>query len=194
MAGDGLCLPVLVILAYPRSYALCTPEGSHTAYHVHCGGTGKIVKTKGAEPTAAPDPVPADRIYESTDDNRIEAVGDELRSFCHGSTDNRCCSGTEYRLENQKCRGGKGRTILPSDKEVDKPNEGVGLSLSSHAKHEAKAKDPENRTAETEVHQVLHDDVSCILCPGEPRFDHGKTCLHEEDQHRAEQDPQGVYR
>ena len=61
------------------------------------------------------------------------------------------------------------------------------------AKHDAKSRKPEQRGADGKIHQVLHDDVACILSSCKAGLYHGKTCLHEEYKGCAQQDPDCVY-
>ena len=48
------------------------------------------------------------------------------------------------------------------------------------SKHQPKPCQPEGRCADAEIHQVLHQNISCILCPGKSGFTHGESRLHEE--------------
>ena len=44
-----------------------------------------------------------------------------------------------------------------------------------------------------EVHQVFHDNVTCVFCSGETGFNHCEACLHEEDKRGANKHPDCVY-
>ena len=57
------------------------------------------------------------------------------------------------------------------------------------AVHDTVAKANENDRTNTEIHEVLHDDVAGVLGPGKAALHHGKAALHEEDQHSANQKP-----
>ena len=46
---------------------------------------GKIMKTHGAEPAAAPDPMPRDRINNRADQNTVDTVNRKLRPFGHST-------------------------------------------------------------------------------------------------------------
>jgi hypothetical protein len=43
-----------------------------------------------------------------------------------------------------------------------------------------------------EVENVLHENVGRILGPDETRLDHPEPGLHEEDQERSQEHPEGV--
>ena len=58
--------------------------------------------------------------------------------------------------------------------------------------HNPETEQPVQRGSDAEVHQVLHQDIACILGPGKAGFTHGKSGLHEEDQRCAEQHPDSV--
>jgi len=46
---------------------------------------GKIMKTHGAKPAAAPDPMPRDRINNRADQNTVDTVNRKLRPFGHST-------------------------------------------------------------------------------------------------------------
>ena len=62
------------------------------------------------------------------------------------------------------------------------------------AEHDAEAEDPEDRRAEREVHQVLHNDIAGILCSGEAGLNHCEAGLHKEYQRRRNKRPAYVHR
>ena len=55
--------------------------------------------------------------------------------------------------------------------------------------HDGVAQESEHHRADTEVHQVLHDDVAGVLRPGEACLHHRKACLHPEYQCGSDQKP-----
>ena len=44
------------------------------------------------------------------------------------------------------------------------------------------------------LEEVFHQDIAGVLGPGEARLAHGEARLHQEDQGRSQQDPNGVDR
>ena len=50
----------------------------------------------------------------------------------------------------------------------------------------------EHDGTDTEVHQVLHDDVTSIFRSGKSCLHHRETCLHPEHQCRTDQEPDAV--
>ena len=50
------------------------------------------------------------------------------------------------------------------------------------AVHDTVAKANENDRTNTEIHEVLHDDVAGVLCAGKSGLHHGKSALHEENE------------
>lgn len=62
------------------------------------------------------------------------------------------------------------------------------------AEHEAEAEEPEENRPQSEIHEVLHDDIAGVFGPRQARFQHGETRLHEEDQGRTEENPNRVDR
>ena len=56
----------------------------------------------------------------------------------------------------------------------------------------AKAEKPVQGRADTEVHQVFHQNIAGVLGPGKAGLAHRKARLHEENQGSAQQDPNGV--
>jgi hypothetical protein len=62
------------------------------------------------------------------------------------------------------------------------------------AEHKSKAYQPEGRSANAKVHQILHQDISGIFCSGKTCFTHRKTCLHEKYHCCSKQYPDCVNR
>ena len=145
------------------------------------------------EPSAAPDPVAGNGIDQQGDGGGVDAVGAELGALRHSAGDDGGGGGAEDGLENgvgpQGDAGGKDAAVILHDHGV-KPAEEAG----ARAEHDAEADKPEAGGADAEVHQVLHQDVAGVFGPGEACFAHGEARLHEKDQRRAQQDPNGVDR
>ena len=68
---------------------------------------------------------------------------------------------TEYGLEDQ------GRPVVALTDNAVSEEIKASEERACRAEHDAEAEDPEDRRAEREVHQVLHNDVAGILCSGE---------------------------
>ena len=51
----------------------------------------------------------------------------------------------------------------------------------------------EKEGTENEIHHILHTDISRIFRPGEARFDHCKSRLHEINQKCAEHGPYNIH-
>ena len=58
---------------------------------------------------------------------------------------------------------------------------------------QAETDQDEYNRADTEVHQVLHDDIAGIFGSGKAGFHHCKASLHPENQCRADQIPYTPY-
>ena len=80
-----------------------TDECSNTTNHMNSTGTCKIMKSHLADKSAAPDPVTGYRIYNETDQQTVDTVGDEFSTLCHGTGYDGSRSSTEYSLEDEKC-------------------------------------------------------------------------------------------
>ena len=139
------------------------------------------------EPAAAPDPVSGDRIDQERDQNGIDAVGGEFRTFSHRAGDDRRRGRTEDGLEEEvdqrriACIAG----VIVSDEEIRRADDAADV----FPEHEPEAQDPENDGTKRKVHEILHDDVACILCSREPSLHHRKSRLHEEYQNSPQQCP-----
>ena len=123
----------------------------------------------------------------------INAIGGKLGAFRHCTGDDGGRGGAKYRLENgvgpQGYARGKNVAVIPHNERVD-PAKG----RRSRAEHDAKADQPIQRCADAEIHQVFHQDIAGVLGSCEACLAHGKARLHEENQGRAQQDPDGVCR
>ena len=191
VAQNRLGLSVSAVLADPGAKHLGADQGAYAAHHVDAGGTGKIVEAQLTEPAAAPDPVAGDGVDQQGNGGGVDAVCAELGAFCHGTGDDGGGGGAEHGLENgvgpQGNAGGKDVAVVLHNHGV-KPAEQAGACT----EHDAEAHQPEAGGADAEVHQVLHQDVAGVFGTGEACFAHGEACLHEKDQRRAQQNPDGV--
>ena len=129
-----------------------------------------------------------DEFIYSTHGREMHEVCAELRTLGHGARDDRGGCGAEHGLEDKECRlrdvRGHGRT----------EREGVGYESGEGVgtEHYAEAEEPEEQRAETEVEQVLHEDVGRVLRTGESGLDRCESHLHHEYQDCREQYPYGV--
>ena len=193
VARDGVDGAVLVVLADARAEHVGADERADAADHVDSRGTGEIMEAHLAEPAAAPDPMTRDRVDDHADEDAVNAVSGELRALCHRAGDDCRRRRAEHRLENHIRHRRIARVVrdLPVlYEEIRRADDAADVI----AEHQAKADDPEDHRAEREVHDILHDDVAGVLRPREARLDHRETRLHEEDERRAEEHPDGIYR
>ena len=132
------------------------------------------------QPAAAPDPMAGDRIDDQADDAGIETIGRKFCAFRHGARNDRRSRCTEDRLENQirvkRHAFRQDGRVIAAGQEIKPADE-----FARPGKHNAEADQPEDGCADTEIHQVFHDDIPGVFGACEAGFDHGKTCLHEED-------------
>ena len=135
------------------------------------------------QPSAAPDPVCFNRIDQSRNDAGVNAVGQELRPLCHSAGHDRRCGRTKHQVK-YKVGPVKIRIICKNIKTrlTDQPH---------HVLSQKKAETNQDKhdCSNTEVHQVLHQNVTCILSPGKACLHHSKPCLHPEHQCSADQKP-----
>lgn len=187
VAEYGVGLAVLVLAdtgPYHRRANQCEPS----ARRVYDGRAGEVVESQRREPSAAPCPVARYGVDEGRDEDTVYEVCAELRTLGHGARDDRGGCGAEHGLEDEECRlrdvRGHGRT----------EREGVGYESGKGvgAEHYAEAEEPEEQRAETEVEQVLHEDVGRVLRAGESGLDRCESHLHHEYQDCREQYPYGV--
>jgi len=79
---------------------------------------------------------------------------------------------------------------------------GIGTSIkeektganptTGNTKHQTETKHPKNDRTKGDVHQVFHDNVTNIFSPGKTGLNHGKTCLHKENQKSCQAGPENV--
>ena len=165
----------------------------NTTDHMNGTGTCEIMKSHLTDKSAAPDPVTGYRINNETDQKTVDTVGDELGTFCHGTgyDGGRCCA--EYSLEDQECpewnsvRKHCVSVVCLCGDSADLAEETVSCT-----EHDTETNQPEDRSTDTEVHQVFHNDITCVFCSCESCFDHCESGLHEKDQRCTEEDPDCV--
>ena len=193
VAQDGPGPALVVVFADPGTQDSCADAGAHAAHHVNRRGTRKVMESQSAQPAAAPDPVAGNGIDEGGDAERVEAVGNEPGPLRHSPGDDGGRRGAEDRLENEVGKqghpGGQDGVIVPSDEGVQPSDDGPGPG-----KHQSKAQKPVSRCANAEVHEVLHQDIAGVLGSGKACLAHGEARLHQEDQSRSQQNPDGADR
>ena len=182
-----LSVRIVTEFTYTRSEQLSADKRRYSADHMNCAGAGKIVKTDAREPSATPYPVCLDRIYDRRDNSGIDAVGEEFRSLCHRAGDygRRSCAENKVEYKARKVE------IRICSKEVK-----AGLTDESHkifSHKQTEAYQYKYHGAYTEVHEVLHYNVSGIFRPREARLYHCKACLHPKYKCRAYQEPNSEY-
>ena len=72
------------------------------------------------------------------------------------------------------------------DVKAESAHESMKDILSKHQR--SAAYEPHDR-ADAEIHQVLHDDVAGVLCPGETSLAHCESGLHPEDEGSSDEEP-----
>ena len=181
-------LAILSVLADTGTEDCSTDKGGNAADHVYRRGACEVVEAKLCEPAAAPDPVTGDRIDDRRNNHRVNAVCREFGALCHRTGNNGRSSCTEYGLENQ------GRPVVALTDNAVREEIKAAEEWACRTEHDAEAENPEDRRAEREVHQVLHNDVAGILCSGEAGLNHCEARLHEEYQRRRNKRPAYVHR
>ena len=106
MAGEGIYLRDLTALvaaklAHPGPKNLGANQGADAAHHMDGAGAGKIVEAHLGQPAAAPNPVRLNGVDQCRDHSRIDTVGQEFRSFRHGTGYDGSCSGTEHQVKHK---------------------------------------------------------------------------------------------
>ena len=117
MAREGIYLRDLTALvaakfAHPGPKNLGANQGADAAHHMDGAGAGKIVEAHLGQPAAAPNPVRLNGVDQCRDHSRIDAVGQEFRSFRHSTGYDGSCSGTEHQVKHKvrpvkRCIAGK---------------------------------------------------------------------------------------
>ena len=171
---------LLAELADTGAKDLGAHQSGDAAHHVNGAGAGKIVEAQLSQPAAAPDPVRLDGIDQGRDDAGVDAVTQEFGTLCHSAGDDGRRSGAEDQIEYE---------VGPVEAPIGCEDIKAGLADQADqilTQQEAEADENEDHCTDTEVHQVLHDDVTCIFGAGKASFHHGKAGLHPEDQRSAD--------
>ena len=147
----------------------------HIAKGRHHEAVGSII----AEPATTPCPVSLDGIDEQRDESTIEQIHRELGALSHSTADDGGRGGTEYGLENQETLYGQVAFIESKVAPVGHADESSTLAT----EHESEAEEEEQKRAEHEVDEVLHQDVCGVLTAGKTSLTQRKTRLHKEYQH-----------
>ena len=198
MTGDGVDLDhlaggVLDVLANTGAKEDGAYQSGDAAHHVDGAGTSVIVEAQLAQPAAAPDPMGFDGIDEQGNDCGINAVGGELGALCHSAGDDGGGGGTEDQVEHEGGSGGEALSRACDEGLEVAPQLHVGQTDQTEQgifpHHQGVTQEGKDDGANAEVHQVLHDDVACVLRSGKACLYHGEAGLHPEDQSGADQIP-----
>ena len=146
-----------------------------------CGGAGKIMEAQLGQPAPTPDPASGDRVNHQGNSGRVDTVSAELGALCHSPRDNGGRSSAEHCLEDgvgpQRDPRRKDTAVIPHDQGIDGAEQGGAA-----AEHDAEAHQPETGRTDTEVHQILHQDISRVFRPCKACLTHGEAGLHKEHQ------------
>ena len=156
--------------------------------HMHCRAARKVVEAQLAQPAAAPDPMPADRVNDQAYGYAVNAIRKELGALRHRAGDDGGRRGAEHRLKNDERPGRERAAVIAQDERVEPADQ-----RAVPREHDAEACQPKGNGAEGKIHQVFHDDVARIFGACQAGLHHRKARLHEEYQRRAQQHPNGVY-
>ena len=170
-------LSALVLLKLTDSWPQhpCSDKRADSTDHMDAVGTRVIMEAPLCQETTAPGPVRLNRVDHRGNDGRIDTIARKLRSLRHRTRYNRRSCRAEHEVEN-KC-GIIERTILR--KYIKAETAGKAFQ-DVRPEHQGCSADKPHHGSDTEIHQVLHDDVSGVLRPGEACLAHGKACLHPE--------------
>ncbi len=180
---DGIGRTVRVELAEARSEHPRGDKPGHPAYRVHHSRPGEVVEAKAGEPTAAPHPVPDDRVDERRKDKRVGQVGCELHSLRDGTRDDRRRRSGEHGLEEPEYLHRK-----PLDGRLD-PREEPSLGPEEKPLGAIHDRVPEDEVPERggrEIEEILHQHQA--------GFQYAEASLHEEHQDRRDEDPERAHR
>ena len=172
------------ILPDPGSEYNRAHQRRQPADHMNHAGTRKVDEGEPGKPAASPYPSGFDGIDDQADDRGVQAVRRKPGPLRHGAGDDGCRGRAEDKLEDERgpveaLKVGKHPPVGYADQ--------AEPSVVAH--HQTVAEKNKNNGADAEVHQILHDDVAGVLCPGKARLDHGKPALHEEHQNCADKEP-----
>ena len=156
VAGDGVGLAVLVVLADAGTQQGRAQHGDDSADVVDGCRTGKVVEAHALEPAAAPHPVAADGVDHQRNGCGVDAVGFEVGALGHGAGDDGGCRCAEDSLEHdvhpQRDVEAQMR-IITLNEGVEPADESAGA-----AEHQAEADEPVAGRADAKIHifDVLH--------------------------------------
>ena len=185
---DRASLAVLGVLADTGTEDSRADQSGNAADHMYRRGACEIMEAKLCEPAAAPDPVTGNRVDDCRNNHRVNAVCRELGALCHRAGNDGSGRRAEHGLEDQR------RPVVALADYAVSEEIKAAEERACRTEHDAEAEDPEDRRAEREIHQVLHDDVAGVLRTGEAGLNHRKAGLHEEYQRRCDERPAYVYR
>ena len=163
-------------------------ECAHAADRMNGGRACKIMEAARDKPTLRiPHPAGFDRIDDSRNNGRIDAVCAEFGTFCHSARNDgsRRCAEHEVKYKtgsvglDKRAEIGEYLHIRHADK--------TEQIVFRH--HQRKADENKRNCADAEVHKVLHNDVAGVFGSGKASFYHGKACLHEENKCGSDQIP-----
>ena len=166
-----------------------TDQCGDTADGVDRGGTCEIVETKLRKPALrVPNPTGFNGVNKQRNDAGVNAIGDELRALCHGAGYDGGCRCAEHKVEYE----GRSHSVLEEPTEIGEDLKIRNADKSAYiilGHHEREAEQYENNRTDTEIHEVLHDDVAGIFRTGETGLNHGEPGLHEEHECGSDQEP-----
>ena len=179
---------ILNIFAKTGTNHNCTDQCGQASNRVDGSGTREIVEAPLRKPTLRiPDPACLNRINDKRDHTGINTIRNKFCSLCHSPRNNGCGGSTEHKVKY------KARSIfldkstkIGKDIEIRYSDETKNVILSHH---QSEAQQNEHNRSDAEVHQVLHNDVTCILSSGKACFNHCKSCLHKEYKRCSNQKP-----
>ena len=132
------------------------------------------METDLCQPAAAPCPVSFNWVDHSGYNCRIDTVGKESCSFSHSTRYDGSSGCTEYKVKYE---------IGPVKICIICKNVKAWLSDKTHkifTKKQTKTDQDKHNSTNTKIHQILHQDISCIFCSGKTSLNHCKTSLHPE--------------
>mmetsp|Transcript_102804 Transcript_102804/g.219888 ORF Transcript_102804/g.219888 Transcript_102804/m.219888 type:complete len:242 (+) Transcript_102804:843-1568(+) len=211
--GGGASGARLLEAASARACADRTHKGAHTTCHVDDTAARKVhvanlvdvaILCTPRQPTIAPSPADHDRVDEGRHEEGIDAVAREAHALRHTSADNGGGSRAKGPLEEPRQHlapvvigGLVPLTILLQEtrrKELPAAYELVFYEavLEGSPISESPTGEPPPEGANTDVHQVLEQDVLHIFRTASTCFEHCETALHEHYERAAQEQPDAV--
>ena len=190
VAGNGVGLAVLVVLADAGPQQGSAQHGDDTADVVDGCGTGKVMETHALQPAAAPHPVAADGVDHQRDGCGVDAVGFEVGALGHRTGNDgggRCAEdGLEHDVHPQRDVEAQ-MGIIALNEGVEPADESAGA-----AEHQAEADEPVAGRADAKIHHIFHEHIAGVLGAGEACLAEREASLHEVDEERSYERPTGV--